>query len=83
VKYLKANSLYKIEIAGHTDDVGDEQNNLSLSERRAKTVANYLIQKGIPKDRIVAVGYGESLPVVPNISESDRAKNRRVEIKIL
>jgi outer membrane protein OmpA-like peptidoglycan-associated protein len=73
-----------IEIAGHTDNVGSEQMNQKLSERRALAVKKFMLSKGIDVSRITAVGYGEKLPIVSNDDEKDgREINRRVEIKIV
>lgn len=80
--YLKTNSNYKIEIAGHTDNAGQEINNLKLSEARAKTVADYLIENGINKNRISYKGYGSTKPLKSNDNPKDRLANRRVEFKI-
>lgn len=82
-KFLKENNSLKIEIGGHTDDIGKDEDNLSLSEKRAEAVVNYLLEKGIDAARLVAKGYGETEPVVPNNSEEHRAKNRRIEFKVL
>ncbi|HWL30088.1 MAG TPA: OmpA family protein [Burkholderiaceae bacterium] len=68
---------------GHTDSIGTEKYNQGLSERRANTVKNYLISKGIPADRIYAEGKGESSPVASNKTREGRAQNRRVEIEIV
>lgn len=73
----------QIEIAGHADAIGTEEYNLSLSERRAKAVAKYLTDKGVSKDRITAVFFGENKPVDSNETKEGRKKNRRVEFKIL
>lgn len=83
IDFLRANPSVRIRIEGHTDDVGDEQYNLKLSQRRADAVRNYLIQHDIDPKRIEAVGYGESRPLVPNTSDEARAKNRRVEMHII
>lgn len=80
---LNENQKLNIEIGGHTDDQGSEQYNNNLSENRAKSVLNYLIEKGINKNRLTAVGYGKSSPVVANDSDENRAYNRRVEFKVL
>ncbi len=80
---LNENPKLNIEIGGHTDDQGSEQYNNNLSENRAKSVLNYLIEKGINKNRLTAVGYGKSSPVVANDSDENRAYNRRVEFKVL
>ncbi|PVY41345.1 OmpA family protein [Pontibacter virosus] len=71
-----------VRIVGHTDDVGDEADNLSLSQRRATAVKAYLEKKGIAAHRISANGLGESSPKTDNLSEENRALNRRVEIDI-
>ena len=71
-----------IEIQGHTDNVGTDDYNESLSKRRAGSVESYLISKGIANSRMKIVGYGESAPKYSNDSESARAQNRRVEFLI-
>lgn len=76
-EFLKNNPTIKVEIQGHTDDVGNDQTNLILSEHRAEAVYNYLITKGIPKNRMTYKGYGESKPIASNATEAGRAKNRR------
>jgi outer membrane protein OmpA-like peptidoglycan-associated protein len=73
----------RLEVQGHTDDVGDDARNLDLSQRRAQAVVNYLIKKGVPADRLVAKGYGETTPVAANDTSANRALNRRVEFLIL
>ncbi len=83
VTFLKAHPEIRIRIEGHTDDIGDEQYNLQLSQRRADAVRRYLIEHGVDPRRIEAIGYGESRPLVPNTSEAARAKNRRVEMHII
>lgn len=80
---LKDNPKISIEIGGHTDDQGSDQYNQKLSESRAQSVINYLIEKGISKNRLTAVGYGKTAPVVPNDNDENRAYNRRVEFKVL
>jgi outer membrane protein OmpA-like peptidoglycan-associated protein len=82
-KFLVDNAGLKIEISGHTDNVGTEQYNVELSEKRARSVYNYLIDKGIDPKRLSYEGYGESDPIATNETEEGRAKNRRTEIKIL
>lgn len=69
-----------VVVQGHTDSTGSEEHNQSLSERRATSVSNYLIGRGIDADRLAAVGYGEGYPVADNGSESGRSRNRRVDI---
>jgi len=71
-----------IEIAAHTDDVGQEKDNLTLSEKRANAVRDYLISRGVLDQQLIAKGYGEVQPIVPNTSEENRSLNRRVEIII-
>lgn len=75
------NSL--IDVYGHTDSTGSDAYNQTLSENRARTVANYLISKGVSAARIRSQGFGETMPVADNATEGGRAKNRRVEIKIV
>ena len=74
--------LESISVVGHTDSVGTEQYNHSLSEKRAAAVAQYLISRGIPSDRIGSVGKGELEPIEDNTTKIGRARNRRVEITI-
>ncbi len=81
VAFLKSNS-YKIELAGHTDNTGAAQYNLELSKNRASAVRQYLVQQGCDGSRIEALGMGMSKPVASNDTESGRAQNRRVEIRI-
>jgi outer membrane protein OmpA-like peptidoglycan-associated protein len=80
---LKKNPTVKIEISGHTDNKGDKKYNLTLSQKRAESVVNYLIQKGIVAARLVAKGYGDTMPIAPNDTEENKAKNRRTELKVL
>jgi outer membrane protein OmpA-like peptidoglycan-associated protein len=82
-KLLTLNPTLKIEISGHTDDIGKDAENIILSKNRAKSVLDYLIKNGINPDRINAVGFGETMPNQPNNSPENRAKNRRIEIKII
>jgi outer membrane protein OmpA-like peptidoglycan-associated protein len=83
VELLNKNPKRKIEVGGHTDDQGDDALNMNLSVRRAEAVKNYLVLKGIGADRLVAKGYGETQPTVPNTNDENRAKNRRTEFVIL
>lgn len=82
VRVMKANPHWHINIAGHTDNVGDPRLNLALSENRAKVVANYLKRRGIADDRITTTGFGGTRPIADNSIETERSKNRRVEITI-
>jgi outer membrane protein OmpA-like peptidoglycan-associated protein len=83
LEFLKKNPSLKIEISGHTDDVGNEQSNLKLSQSRAEAVKNYLTEKGITADRLTAKGYGKSKPIALNTSEEGRKQNRRTEFTVL
>lgn len=73
----------KIEIAGHTDNANSDEYNLDLSQRRAQTVMDYFLSKGIEADRMSAKGYGESHPIADNGTAEGRFENRRVELHIL
>jgi len=72
-----------IEVAGHTDSIGPEEYNQDLSVRRAQSVADYLVQNGVSRDRLRVVGFGESRPRVPNDTPANRQENRRVVLSIL
>ncbi|GAB3166473.1 hypothetical protein GCM10027291_12150 [Telluribacter humicola] len=80
---LKKTPTLKIEIAGHTDNVGDDRLNQYLSENRALVIASYLRNKGISSTRLVAKGYGSSRPLADNDTEANRARNRRVEFTVV
>jgi outer membrane protein OmpA-like peptidoglycan-associated protein len=80
--YLNKNKTYAIKIEGHTDDIGDRQKNLILSQNRAATVKEYLIEQGIEAERLDSKGFGESRPKVPNNSSENRRKNRRTEFEL-
>ncbi len=81
--FMKENVDLKIEVQGHTDNTGDEDANIALSQSRADQVAGFLTKAGISPDRVISKGYGSSVPVESNDTEEDRAKNRRVQIEIL
>ena len=72
-----------VEVAGHTDSKGTDAYNQALSERRAASVGNYLMSKGLLRDRFILVGAGETRPVASNDTEAGRAQNRRVEITLV
>ena len=72
-----------VEVAGHTDSKGTDAYNQALSERRAASVGNYLMSKGLMRDRFILVGAGESRPIASNDTEAGRAQNRRVEITLV
>jgi outer membrane protein OmpA-like peptidoglycan-associated protein/Tol biopolymer transport system component len=82
IAVLSQNNHIKIEIAAHTDDIGENEPNIILSNARAKTVLDYMISKGIASNRLISKGYGETEPAVPNNSVANRALNRRVEFRI-
>ena len=77
IDFLNENQNISIQVQGHTDNIGNDANNLKLSENRARSVYNYLIEKGIPEKRLSYKGFGKSMPVAGNDSEEGRAKNRR------
>jgi outer membrane protein OmpA-like peptidoglycan-associated protein len=80
---LKLKSSMMIEIQGHTDNVGSEPDNLKLSQERAEAVKKFLVAKGIAENRITAKGYGPTMPVADNDTETGRAKNRRTSLKVI
>ncbi|MEM6640228.1 MAG: OmpA family protein [Pseudomonadota bacterium] len=82
VDLLKSCPTTRVEIAGHTDDQGSELDNLQLSQARAEAVMEYLVRNGIKLGRMTAVGYGERQPLVENRTAEDRAKNRRIELRV-
>ncbi|GHB64570.1 hypothetical protein GCM10007390_18130 [Persicitalea jodogahamensis] len=83
VKTLQVNPKLKIEIAGHTDNVGDARLNQFLSENRAKVISSYLVNHGVPETRLIWKGYGQTKPVAANDIEENKAQNRRVEFVVL
>ena len=76
---LKADAALKLEVGGHTDNVGTPESNQKLSDARAKSVAAELVKQGIAAERLTAKGYGQTTPIADNRTEDGRAKNRRVE----
>ena len=83
VEFLSENPKVKVEIQGHTDNIGDDNSNLKLSQQRAKSVYDYVISQGVDASRISYKGYGESRPIADNKTEAGRAKNRRTVFVIL
>jgi cytochrome c oxidase subunit 2 len=83
VEAMNANSNMRIEISGHTDNVGDAANNMALSQSRASVVAEYLQKQGVDASRLTPRGYGQTRPLVSNDTDENRAKNRRTEFRIL
>jgi len=80
---LSSHERVMVEVAGHTDSIGSEEYNQGLSERRANTVRDYLIGKGVSASRLSATGYGEARPVASNDTRDGRHENRRVELVVL
>jgi len=82
-KFLKDRPNIRVEVAGYTDNKGDDKSNIKLSESRSKAVLEYLVKKGIPVSRITFKGYGKEQPVATNDTDEGRQMNRRVELKII
>jgi outer membrane protein OmpA-like peptidoglycan-associated protein len=80
--YLKLRPAFEVDITGHTDNVGVERRNVTLSTRRAEGVAEYLVSQGVDYNKVVFKGLGSSRPIASNETEEGRSKNRRVEILI-
>ncbi len=78
-----ANPDMIVEIAGHTDRVGTNENNMVLSQNRAEAIVNYLVDKGVERHRMTPVGYGEEQPIATNETAAGRAKNRRSEVRVI
>ncbi len=83
IQLLKKYKKFNIEIGGYTDSDGTKKRNKVLSQKRSNAILNYLVAHGIDAKRLKAVGYGESKPLVPNISAKNKKLNRRVEFKVL
>jgi outer membrane protein OmpA-like peptidoglycan-associated protein/tetratricopeptide (TPR) repeat protein len=83
VSMLTNNTKIIVEISAHTDNTGTPATNQALSQKRAQAVVDYLVAKGVDRNRLKAQGYGETKPVAPNTSEAGRSKNRRTEFKLL
>ncbi len=83
VKFLKENPEINGEVSGHTDNIGDKARNKELSLQRAHSVRDYLVEHGIDASRLVYKGYGDTQPSASNDTDEGRAKNRRIEFKIL
>lgn len=83
VEAMKLKKTLVVEIGGHTDDVGRDEDNMKLSEERARSVRNYLLKQGISAERVFAKGYGETRPIADNSTEEGRQMNRRTEVKII
>ena len=83
VRVMNDHPEYKLVISGHTDNTGNTLKNQELSEKRAAAAKNYLISKGVEESRITSTGYGDTMSVADNKSSAGRAKNRRVEFKVV
>ena len=83
VEEMIKNPTMKIEVAGHTDNVGDDAVNFNVSQKRANAIKAYLIEKGIAEKRVTAKGYGETAPISDNLTEEGRTRNRRIEIRMM
>jgi outer membrane protein OmpA-like peptidoglycan-associated protein len=83
VEFMVHKKNARVEISGHTDNVGNATANKTLSEKRAQACRNYIVSKGIDKKRLDAIGFGDERPIVPNDTDEGRQKNRRIEAKEL
>ena len=83
IAFLQANNSAEIELSGHTSSEGDANLNRSLSYKRVKACKDYMLTKGVDAGRIIAIGFGPDRPVAPNDTEVNRAKNRRVEMRLM
>ncbi|MCX7736366.1 MAG: OmpA family protein [Candidatus Kapabacteria bacterium] len=82
-KLIKENPKYKIKIEGHTDNIGSESYNIELSKKRAESVRNYIVSKGVSPKRFTLIGFGSSMPIASNDTEEGRAMNRRVVVSFI
>ena len=76
-EYMKLNPKLRVALHGHTDNIGNPQDNMALSENRAKAVFDYLVSRGIDKGRMSFKGFGETKPITSNATEAGKARNRR------
>lgn len=83
IEYLKGNKQVHVRLSGHTDFIGSDDYNTTLSRNRARSVADYFISKGIDSNRIISYGYGKSRPLVLDKTDEGRKVNRRVEIRFI
>ena len=83
VEFMAHKKSARVEISGHTDNVGNAKSNKTLSEQRAQACRNYIVSKGIDKKRLDAVGFGDEHPIAPNDTDEGRQRNRRIEAKEL
>lgn len=82
VAFMNENKGTRVHLSGHTDSIGTEKYNQGLSERRVKSVQNYLMKKGVDPNRVTGQGFGETKPLADNKTREGRAKNRRVEVRV-
>lgn len=82
ISFMNENKDKKVNLSGHTDNVGSEAYNQKLSERRVSSVRDYVVKKGVDSGRVSGQGFGESKPIADNKTREGRSKNRRVEIKV-
>jgi outer membrane protein OmpA-like peptidoglycan-associated protein len=75
--------INQVQVEGHTDDKGNDEKNLTLSQKRAEAVVEFLVEQGIAPERLVPLGFGETQPIDTNDTAAGRQKNRRVEFNIL
>jgi OmpA-OmpF porin, OOP family len=80
---LRKHPRLRVEVQGHTDSTGPAQYNMTLSQKRAESVQDYLVSKQVPAGQLVAKGYGPTKPVASNATKAGRAKNRRVVMLVL
>jgi outer membrane protein OmpA-like peptidoglycan-associated protein len=83
VQFLQDNPTVRIQLEGHTDNVGTATDNQKLSTARAYATVNYLVEKGVSGKRLLAKGFGATQPVADNKTEEGRAQNRRTELRVL
>ena len=80
---MQTNNSLNVEVSGHTDNVGDNVQNMVLSQKRADAIKYYLMGKSIAPIRISSVGKGDNAPIQNNLTETQRKENRRVEIEVV
>jgi outer membrane protein OmpA-like peptidoglycan-associated protein len=81
--FLDSSPEYSLLITGHACDLGTDEANQALSDARSESVKKYLVEQGLPANRVLVKGFGERAPMVPNNNESNRRKNRRVDFSLV